>query len=55
MGQSASVKLPGNANALEGHFASIDTRGYMLLETPDGEKHVISAGEIFFGDNKQQG
>lgn len=56
LGQKISVLIPGE-NATEGHFASIDENGYMLLELNDGSLRQISTADIFFNntDNGQRG
>lgn len=47
LGETISVHIPGQ-DAQEGNFASIDDKGYMLLELFDGTVKQISTADIFF-------
>jgi BirA family transcriptional regulator, biotin operon repressor / biotin---[acetyl-CoA-carboxylase] ligase len=44
LGEPIRVRLEGAT--LHGRFADIDQRGVLLLDTPDGRRH-ISAGDVF--------
>ena len=49
MGDVTTVRMP-NGEKFSGRFASIDDKGYMILETDDCGKRRISTADIFFGD-----
>ncbi len=48
MGGPLVVRL--HSEALSGRFHGLDGGGALVLETADGERHLVSAGDVFFGD-----
>jgi len=47
LGEAISIKLP-KGEVQTGRFASIDDKGYMLLERDDGALAKISTADVFF-------
>lgn len=47
LGEPVEVVIPGR-DKLKGRFASIDDKGYMLLELADGSLQRISTADVFF-------
>lgn len=47
LGQSITARLPNQT--LSGIFRDLDADGALLLETPDGRRHRITAADLFFG------
>jgi BirA family biotin operon repressor/biotin-[acetyl-CoA-carboxylase] ligase len=46
LGKPVTVNLPGCQ--IHGLFDGIDRDGRLVLETADGEKHMIASGDVFF-------
>lgn len=44
-----TIRVQSGGEMIEGVFTSIDSQGHLILSLPQGRKHVISAGEVFFG------
>jgi BirA family transcriptional regulator, biotin operon repressor / biotin---[acetyl-CoA-carboxylase] ligase len=44
-GERIRVRLPNET--VEGRFADLDLSGALVLETDDGQRRVVSAGEVF--------
>lgn len=42
-----TVRLPGRN--LQGRFVALDDTGALLLETDAGARHIVTAGDVFFG------
>lgn len=47
LNQGKEIQINLRNNSLTGIFKGVDTRGHLLLETKDGEKITISAGDVF--------
>ncbi len=47
LGGPVSARVAGRT--LEGTFAALDERGALVLETEAGERHVLTAGDVFVG------
>lgn len=47
IGEAITVNL--SDRVLRGRFVGIDDQGLLLLETEDGRRETISAGDVFFG------
>lgn len=47
MGKPVTVRL-ADATVLEGHFGGLDANGALLLDTPDGTRRPVMAGDVFF-------
>lgn len=43
------IRVQSGGEMLEGVFTSIDDEGRLILSMPQGRRHVITAGEVFFG------
>lgn len=46
LGEPVRVQMAGSV--LEGRFADLDARGYLLVEKVDGDIATVSAGDLFF-------
>lgn len=49
IGEVTTVRMP-NGKVVKGRFASIDDKGYMVLQTNDLGKQRISTADIFFAE-----
>lgn len=47
VGEQITVNLPDKS--ISGHFAGIDDKGLLMLDTAAGERLSIAAGDVFFG------
>jgi BirA family biotin operon repressor/biotin-[acetyl-CoA-carboxylase] ligase len=47
VGETVTVRL-ADARVLEGRFGGLDAGGALLLDTPDGARRPILAGDVFF-------
>lgn len=47
VGESITARLPNRT--LVGIFRDLDADGALLLDTPDGQRHRITAADLFFG------
>ncbi len=47
VGQAVTVRL-ADTTVLEGRFGGLDANGALLLETPDGTRQPVMAGDVFF-------
>jgi len=47
VGEAVTVRL-ADASMLEGRFGGLDDAGALLLDTPDGGRRPILAGDVFF-------
>jgi BirA family transcriptional regulator, biotin operon repressor / biotin---[acetyl-CoA-carboxylase] ligase len=49
LNKSIEVRLP--RETLTGRFAGLDDTGGLLLDQPDGGRRIISAGDVYFGND----
>ena len=47
VGEPVTVRF-ADARVLEGRFSGLDATGALLLDTPDGNRRPIFAGDVFF-------
>lgn len=47
LGEAITVNLPDRS--VHGRFSGIDERGLLQLDRDDGQREMISAGDVFFG------
>ena len=47
-GLGGPIRINLSDRVLEGRFADLDSRGYLLLEDPTGTLTPVSAGDLFF-------
>ena len=47
-GLGGPIRINLSDRVLEGRFADLDSRGYLLLEDPSGTLTPVSAGDLFF-------
>lgn len=52
LGESITARLPDRE--LDGRFLSLDEHGALELRTPDGETHLVRAGDVFLGEPRDE-
>lgn len=53
VGETIVARFPDNE--LTGRFIALDDHGFLVLESSDGERHNVSAADIFLGTSRQTG